>query len=116
MNDPSAVGSLIASITTKIDMPAPLFELLCCLLDIGSTAAMAGGLNSAMTPSTKLSTPTPTGDRSKRLTESRNALRNCSYDGCYALSFRSTDYCWRHQDETPSEPEAEANWWEEKTE
>ena len=33
MNDPNAVGIFIAPITTKIDMPAPLFELLCCLLD-----------------------------------------------------------------------------------
>ena len=77
-------------------------------------------MKNAQKPPTKLSTPAPSGNRSKRLTESRDTLRNCSFDGCNALSFRSTDRCWRHQDEPPSdpepesepEPEAEANWWE----
>jgi len=81
-------------------------------------------VNTAQKPPTELRTPTPagkrtsasTGNRSKRLTESRGALRNCSHDDCFALTFRSTDYCWRHQDETPLEPESEANWWEEQTE
>ena len=122
MNNPNAVGIFIAPITTKIDMPAPLFELLCCLLDIGSSAALVGGLNSAMTPSTKLSTP-----QQRRA----NQLRTCATANCNALSFRNTDYCWKHQDEPPSdpdidqvvdelvpepEPESEANWWEEQTE
>ena len=43
-------------------------------------------------------------------------LGNCAVEGCNALTFRSTDYCWRHQDEPPldSEPdhEQEPNWWE----
>ena len=79
-------------------------------------------MKNAQKPPTKLSTSASTGNRSKRLTESRNALRNCSFDGCNALSFRTTDYCWKHQPETPSdpepepEPEADANWWEEQTE
>ncbi|MEC7720318.1 MAG: hypothetical protein VYC60_00260 [Candidatus Thermoplasmatota archaeon] len=93
-------------------MPAPLFELLCCLLDVGSSAALAGGLHSATTPSTKLnSSPTPQQRRAQQ-------VRTCAFDGCYALSFRSTDHCWRHQDEPPTDPEpepeteAEGNWWE----
>ena len=56
-------------------------------------------------------------------TERQNKLsQNCSREGCNALSFRSTDHCWRHQDESPSdpepepEPEVEGNWWEEQTE
>jgi hypothetical protein len=102
-------------------------ELICS----GLFYALASGdsaVKNAQKPSTELktsaptgkSTPAPTDNRSKRLTESRNTLRNCSFDGCHALSFRSTDYCWKHQSETPLEPEpeseAEANWWEEQTE
>ena len=67
----------------------------------------------AQKPPTKLSTSAPTGNRSKRLTENRDALRNCSLDGCSALTFRSSDYCLRHRDEKPLEQEADANWWEE---
>ncbi len=90
-------------------MPAPLFELLCCLLEAGASSAMAGGLHSVTTPSTKLSTPQQR--QAKQATP-------CALDGCHALSFRTTDYCWRHQDEPPLdpepelEPEQESNWWE----
>ena len=101
-------------------------ELICSGLCHALFAGLAGGdsaVKNAQKPSTKLSTsapPPPPGNRSKRLTENRNTLRNCSFDGCHALSFRSTDYCWKHQPETPSdpepEPEQEANWWEEETE
>ena len=90
-------------------MPAPLFELLCCLLEFGASGAMAGGLHSTTTPSTKLNSPDQR--RAKQLT-------TCALDGCHAISFRTTDYCWRHQDETASaqESDADTNWWEEKTE
>ncbi len=108
-------------------------ELICSLFMWGILGGGVGesAVNTAQKPPTKLSTPAPSGNRSKRLTESRDTLRNCSFDGCNALTFRSTDHCWRHQDEPPSdpdldqvvdswvpepEPEAEANWWEEKTE
>jgi len=95
-------------------------ELICSGLMWGILGGGESAVNTAQKPPTKLSTPASTGNRSKRLTESRNTLRNCSFDGCYALSFRSTDYCWKHQSETLSEPEpepeAEANWWQEKTE
>ena len=86
-------------------MPAPLFELLCCLLEFGASGAMAGGLHSTTTPSTKLNTPDQR--RAKQLT-------TCALDGCHALSFRTTDYCWKHQDERQLEPdpEQEPNWWE----
>ena len=99
-----------------------IVELICQGLLWGIFGVGESAVNTAQKPPTKLSTPDPTDNRSKRLTESRNALRSCSYDGCNALTFRSTDHCWRHQDETPSDPEpepeseAEANWWEEQTE
>ena len=92
-------------------MPAPLLELICCLLEPVASAALAGGMHSATTPSTKLSTPQQR--QAKQATQ-------CALDGCHALSFRTTDYCWRHQDERQSEPEPEhdqeSNWWEEKME
>ena len=98
-------------------------ELICGGLCHALFAGLAGGdsaVKNAQKPSTELRTSPPAGNRSKRLTESRKTLRNCSFDGCHALSFRSTDYCWKHQPETPSdpepEPEQEANWWEENTE
>ncbi|SVD56184.1 uncharacterized protein METZ01_LOCUS409038 [marine metagenome] len=104
-------------------IPQLIGELICSGLCHVLFAGLAGGdsaMKNAQKPPTKLSTPAPSGNRSKRLTESRDTLRNCSFDGCNALSFRSTDRCWRHQDEPPSdpepesepEPEAEANWWE----
>ena len=55
--------------------------------------------------------------RSKR-TEDYHQMKaeSCSIENCNTLSFRSTDYCWKHQDhiapESEPEPEAEGNWWE----
>jgi hypothetical protein len=89
-------------------------ELICSGLFYAAAADSA--VKNAQKPSTELRTSTPTGNRSKRLIENRDALRNCSHDGCSALTFRSSDYCLRHQDENPleSEPEAgsEPGWWE----
>ena len=52
-------------------------------------------------------------------------MQNCSIESCNALTYRASNYCLRHQpsmlEEIVSEPEpapdpqAEANWWEEKT-
>ena len=120
MNDPYAVDILISLSSmnhhdSQSDWGTNLFRI-----DVGILGSGESAVNTAQKPPTKLSTSASTGNRSKRLTESRNTLRNCSFDGCYALSFRSTDYCWKHQSETPlepePEPEAEANWWQEKTE
>jgi hypothetical protein len=101
-------------------------ELICSGLCHALFAGVAGdsAVKNAQKPSTELRTsaPTgkitsaPTGNRSKRLIENRDALRNCSLDGCSALTFRSSDYCLRHQDQKPLEQEADANWWEEQTE
>jgi len=90
-------------------------ELICSGLCHALFAGVAGdsAVKNAQKPSTELRTSAPTGNRSKRLTENRDALRNCSFDGCSALTFRSSDYCLRHRDEKPLEQEADANWWEE---
>ncbi len=98
-------------------LPQLLAELICQGLLFG----LFGGTGSSSKPSTTLATP-----------QRRPAqLGKCAHDGCNALTFRSTDHCWRHQDEPPSdldldqvvdelvpepEPEAEANWWEDKSE
>ena len=36
----------------------------------------------------------------------------CSMDKCYSLSFRNTDYCWKHQDGKPHATDG-PSWWEE---
>jgi len=91
-----------------------LLEALCCFIlefgIAGGTAALSSS-NPLTTPSTKLSTPQQR--QAKQATP-------CALDGCYALSFRTTDYCWKHQDEHQTEPEPdpeqEPNWWVEQTE
>jgi hypothetical protein len=52
-------------------------------------------------------------------------MQNCSIDSCNALTYRASIYCLRHQPpileeivskpEPELDPQAEANWWEEKT-
>jgi len=89
-------------------MPGPLIELLCCLLDAGVAVGGAGAaIPVTKNPSTKLGTIKPTQRQSKQLI-------NCAVEGCHALSFRDTGYCWKHQDESQLEPdpEQEPNWWE----
>lgn len=46
---------------------------------------------------------------------SQNEQKNkCSQNGCRSLTFRSTDYCWKHQDGKPHVSDGlNANWWEE---
>ena len=84
-------------------LPQLLAELICH----GFFFALFGGTGTTSKPPTKLSSPTH---------RRSNQLINCAVEGCNALTFRSTDYCWRHQDEPPldseSDPEQEPNWWE----
>ncbi len=42
-------------------------------------------------------------------------LVKCNFEGCTSLSFRSTEYCWKHQDGKPHQTDktAKSNWWEE---
>jgi hypothetical protein len=76
-------------------------------------SAVAGAGNSLRQPKVKLS-------NHEELRERR--ARSCALDGCRTLTYRSTDYCWKHQDTAPTEPEPEAEpdseadtesgWWE----
>jgi hypothetical protein len=74
-------------------------------------SAVAGAGNSLRQPKVKLS-------NHEELRERR--ARSCALDGCRTLTYRSTDYCWKHQDTAPTEPEAESDseadtesgWWE----
>ena len=90
-------------------LPQILGELLCN----GILFALLGGGGSSSEPRTKKG----------YLVQKRPAqIAQCAHDGCYALSFRTTDFCWKHQDETLPEPETEpeagleSGWWEEQTE
>ncbi|MBR80106.1 MAG: hypothetical protein CMA88_04940 [Euryarchaeota archaeon] len=44
--------------------------------------------------------------------EPNNWEKGCSYGNCKSLTFRSTDYCWKHQDGKPHVTDGPA-WWEE---
>ncbi|MFL2493933.1 MAG: hypothetical protein ACJ0HH_04215, partial [Candidatus Thalassarchaeum sp.] len=84
-------------------LPQILGELICQGIFFG---LFAGG-DSSSKPFTTLAAP------QKRPAK----IGTCAHDDCNALSFRSTDYCWKHQDETLPEPETEpeagleSGWW-----
>ena len=40
------------------------------------------------------------------------AAAHCSFDGCRALTMKSTEFCWKHQDAKPHISDGPA-WWEE---
>ncbi|DAC28577.1 MAG TPA: hypothetical protein D7H74_05235, partial [Candidatus Poseidoniales archaeon] len=77
-----------------------------------------GGTGASSKPPTKISNPTQ--NQTKKITtpvqRRSNQLINCAVQGCNALTFRSTEYCWRHKDEPQlvSKPDSdqEPNWWE----
>jgi len=93
-------------------MPFQFLELLCCMADLFAGGAALGGAVNAQNQS-KIKLSSPEERRGRR-------ARSCALDGCRVLTFRSTDYCWKHQDATPTdpepEPETESNWWEEQPE
>ncbi|HJM13653.1 MAG TPA: hypothetical protein QF641_04090 [Candidatus Thalassarchaeaceae archaeon] len=41
-----------------------------------------------------------------------NQMRGCAMEGCNSLTFRSTEYCWKHQDGKPHASDGRG-WWEE---
>ncbi|HJL54490.1 MAG: hypothetical protein QGF28_00215 [Candidatus Thalassarchaeaceae archaeon] len=47
--------------------------------------------------------------------KSAQQLRTCHFEGCYSLPYRSTEYCWKHQDGQPHDTDrfSKPNWWEE---
>jgi hypothetical protein len=94
-------------------MVVQLLEVFCCLLEVfGATAAGAGAL--------------PAFGESKGPVTLSNHQRSkkCEFDSCRTLTFRSTDYCWKHQDGKPHESDGPATirtnledpWWESKDE
>ena len=86
---------------------------------LGGGAALAGAGNARHQPKVKLSNPEELRERYPHV---GGQARSCALDGCRTLTYRSTDYCWRHQDTAPTEPEPEAEpdseadtesgWWE----
>ncbi len=44
--------------------------------------------------------------------EPNKPKKGCSYGNCNSLTFRSTDYCWKHQDGKAHVTDGPA-WWEE---
>jgi len=53
-------------------------------------------------------TDEPTG-----LFKPRDPSKKCEFDKCRSLSYRSTDYCWKHQGGKPHDSDY-TNWWESK--
>tara|TARA_B100000427_G_scaffold99952_1_gene82283 strand:+ start:373 stop:693 length:321 start_codon:yes stop_codon:yes gene_type:complete len=101
-----------------------LLEAFCCFIVEFGVAGGTAALSSS-NPLTDLSELSTSENRKLNSRSPRNQTKqlfNCAVDGCYTLTFRTTDYCWKHQDEPPldpdpePEPEQESNWWEEKIE
>tara|TARA_B100000029_G_C17153082_1_gene806768 strand:- start:180 stop:440 length:261 start_codon:yes stop_codon:yes gene_type:complete len=44
--------------------------------------------------------------------EPNEPKKGCSYGNCNSLNFRSTDYCWKHQDGKAHVTDG-PSWWEE---
>ena len=101
-------------------MVVQLLEVFCCLLDVFGFFAGAAGAGALPA----------FGESKGRVTladhqqsNSNESLR-CEFDSCRSLTFRSTDYCWKHQDGKPHESDGpatirtngEASWWESKDE
>ena len=87
-------------------LPQLIAEIICQ----GMFLALFGGTAASSKPPTKISPPAQ---------RRSNQLIKCAVEGCNALAFRSTDYCWKHQDEPPLDsepnPEQESNWWEDNS-
>ena len=98
-------------------VPQLLAELICH----GFLFALFGGTGTSSKPPTKISSPAKKQTRKIRTPDQRQSsqLINCAVEGCNALTFRSTEYCWRHQAEPQlafePDPEQEPNWWEDNS-
>ena len=89
-----------------------LLEVFCCLLDV----FFAGAAGAGALPAFGESKGPVTLSNQKR-------SKKCEFDSCRSLTFRSTDYCWKHQEGKPHEsdgpwkPNSEDSfWWEKKEE
>ena len=97
-------------------LPQLLAELICN----GLFLALFGGPGTSSKPPTKISNPAQ--KQTKKTTpvqRQSNQLINCAVQGCNALTFRTTEYCWRHKDDPQlvSElgSEQEPNWGEDSS-
>jgi len=72
-------------------MVVQLLEVFCCLMDIFAIGAGASGI--------------PAFGESKAPVSLANHHRSkkCQFADCRSLTFRSTDYCWKHQEGKPHE-------------
>ena len=72
-------------------MAVQLLEVFCCLMDIFAFGAGASAI--------------PALGESKGPVSLANHQRDnkCQFADCRSLTFRSTDYCWKHQDGKPHE-------------
>ena len=95
------------------NMVLQLIELVCCFLDLFVTVgATTEGINMLTRDKVSLDTNEPKTPQQRQA----NQLRQCKLSRCNSLAFRTTDYCWKHQDHasSKSEPEPEENWWEDE--
>ena len=90
-----------------------ILDLVCCLSDLLFFGGGAGGALSA-----RESNSTVSFDNSQTV---KFRSQKCQFADCRSLTFRTTDYCWKHQDGKPHEsdgpwkPDAEDSfWWEDK--
>ena len=94
-------------------MVVQLLEVFCCLMDIfavGATGASA----------------IPAFGESKGPVSLANHQRSkkCQFANCRSLTFRSTDYCWKHQEGVSHDSDGpvtvpttgDSSWWEPKAE
>ncbi len=90
-------------------MVVQLLEVFCCLVDIFAVGASASSI--------------PAFGESKGPVSLANHQRDnkCQFANCRSLTFRSTDYCWKHQEGRPHEsdgpwkPDAvDSFWWEDE--
>ena len=90
-----------------------ILDLVCCLSDLLFFGGGAGGALSARGSNSPVSF-----DNSQTV---KFRSQKCQFADCRSLTFRTTDYCWKHQDGKPHEsdgpwtPDAEESfWWEDK--
>ena len=94
-------------------MVVQLLEVFCCLRDVFFAGATGTTLLSEF------------GESKDPVTlENNKRSKKCEFDSCRSLTFRSTDYCWKHQGGEPHESDGptpirnngESSWWEPKDE
>ena len=94
-------------------MVVQLLEVLCCLIDIFAVGATGASAIPAF------------GESKGPVTlANRHRSKKCQFADCRSLTFRSTDYCWKHQEGMPHDSDGpvtvpttgESSWLEPKDE